>query len=73
MDHGVDDGGRRYLVMEWLEGEDLAARLARGPIDVDEALLLVSRVAEALAAVHACGIVRRDLKPAILFLAGHDR
>ncbi|WP_437954294.1 protein kinase [Sorangium sp. So ce119] len=68
--HGVSDQGQHYLAMEWLEGEDLAARLARGPLDVDEGLALVHRVAEALALVHAHGVIHRDLKPANLFLQG---
>ncbi|HTN84578.1 MAG TPA: protein kinase, partial [Sorangium sp.] len=68
--HGVSEQGQHYLAMEWLEGEDLAARLARGPLGVDEALALVHRVAEALSLVHARGVVHRDLKPANLFLHG---
>ncbi|WP_438010403.1 protein kinase [Sorangium sp. So ce321] len=68
--HGVSEQGQHYLAMEWLEGEDLAARLARGPLGVDEALALVQRVAEALSLVHARGVVHRDLKPANLFLQG---
>ncbi|WP_437514847.1 protein kinase domain-containing protein [Sorangium sp. So ce1099] len=70
--HGVSEQGQHYLAMEWLEGEDLAARLARGPLGVDEALALVHRVAEALSLVHARGVVHRDLKPANLFLQGGE-
>ncbi|WP_437874503.1 serine/threonine-protein kinase [Sorangium sp. So ce513] len=66
--HGVSDQGQHYLAMEWLEGEDLAARLARGPLGVDEGLALVHRVADALSLVHARGVTHRDLKPANLFL-----
>ncbi|XYI01897.1 serine/threonine-protein kinase PknK [Sorangium sp. So ce1128] len=68
--HGVSEQGQHYLAMEWLEGEDLAARLARGPLGVEEGLALVHRVAEALSLVHARGVVHRDLKPANLFLQG---
>ncbi|WP_437721810.1 serine/threonine-protein kinase [Sorangium sp. So ce861] len=68
--HGVSEQGQHYLAMEWLEGEDLAARLARGPLGLDEALALVHRVADALSLVHARGVVHRDLKPANLFLQG---
>ncbi|CAN93268.1 Protein kinase [Sorangium cellulosum So ce56] len=66
--HGVSDQGQHYLAMEWLEGEDLAARLARGPLGIGEGLALVHRVAEALSLVHARGVTHRDLKPANLFL-----
>ncbi|WP_159397690.1 serine/threonine-protein kinase [Sorangium cellulosum] len=68
--HGVAEQGQHYLAMEWLEGEDLAARLARGPLGLDEGIALVHRVAEALSLVHARGVVHRDLKPANLFLQG---
>ncbi|WP_438015125.1 protein kinase [Sorangium sp. So ce315] len=68
--HGVSEQGQHYLAMEWLEGEDLAARLARGPLGIDEGLALVHRVAEALALVHTRGVIHRDLKPANLFLQG---
>jgi hypothetical protein len=68
--HGVTATGERYMVMEWLEGEDLSRHLERTRLSVDEAVVLVSRIAEALAAVHARGVVHRDLKPGNIFLVG---
>ncbi|MDC0742502.1 serine/threonine-protein kinase [Polyangium mundeleinium] len=68
--HGLSEAGFPYLVMEWLEGEDLAARLARGPLTLEESLLLARRVAAGLGAAHARGIVHRDVKPTNLMLVG---
>ena len=70
--HGRSAAGEEYLAMEWLEGEDLAGKLARRALTVGETLALGARVAEALAAVHARGVVHRDLKPSNLFLVGGD-
>jgi hypothetical protein len=66
--HGTTEVGRPYLVMEWLEGEDLARRLAREPLSLPETLALLRRVAEALAVAHRQDVVHRDLKPSNLFL-----
>jgi serine/threonine-protein kinase len=63
--HGLEDAdGVRALVMELVEGEDLAERIARGPIPLDEALPIARQIAEALEAAHEQGIIHRDLKPA---------
>ncbi len=69
VDHGLTEDGEPYLAMEWLEGESLADRLARGPLGVEDSIALGRGVAEALAAVHARGMVHRDIKPSNLFLA----
>ncbi len=68
--HGLSQDGQPFLAMEWLEGEDLAQRLAREPLSVTETLLLLRGAADALAAAHARGIVHRDIKPSNLFLRG---
>ena len=68
--HGATGAGDLYLAMEWLDGEDLAARIARGPLTIAESLEITARAAEALGAAHAQGIVHRDVKPSNLFLAG---
>jgi serine/threonine-protein kinase len=63
--------GISYLVMEYLEGETLADRIARGQLDFDEVLRLALEVVDALGGAHRKGLVHRDLKPANIFLT-HD-
>jgi serine/threonine protein kinase len=63
--YGLERSGDTFaLVMELVDGDDLAARIARGPIPIEDALPLATQVAEALEAAHAQGVVHRDLKPA---------
>ncbi len=69
--HGMDGEQTVYLAMEWIDGGDLASRLDQGcPMTVREALKLARRVAEALGAAHAGGVVHRDVKPANILLPG---
>src|SRR6185436_7722852 len=58
------DGEIEYLVMEYLEGQTLADRLAKGPLPLDQALQSGMEIADALDKAHRQGIVHRDLKPA---------
>jgi serine/threonine-protein kinase len=63
--HGFEDSGDTHaLVLELVEGETLADRIARGAIPLDEALSIARQIAEALEAAHDQGIIHRDLKPA---------
>jgi serine/threonine protein kinase len=76
LDCDIHPSGRAYIVMELLEGESLAARLAREPgfgRNVDRVLAIGSEVADAIAAAHAKGIVHRDLKPDNIFLVTAPR
>jgi serine/threonine protein kinase len=64
--------GVPFLAMEWVEGEDLAARLRRASLNAPETLALLRPVADVLAAVHREGIVHRDVKPRNLALPGGE-
>jgi serine/threonine-protein kinase len=64
----IDGSDVPYLVMELLDGETLAARIARGPLSVEQSLGYAIDIADALVAAHGQGIVHRDLKPANVML-----
>jgi len=70
--HGSTPAGELFLAMEWLEGEDLAQRCKRGPLPVADTVTLGMRIAQALGAAHARGVVHRDIKPSNLFLPDRD-
>ena len=66
-DVGEQDG-TAYLVMQYLDGETLAARLKRGAMPIEAALTTAAQIADALDAAHTAGIIHRDLKPGDVFL-----
>ena len=60
--------GLDFIVMEYVQGETLAARLSRGPLPVPQAVAYACEIARAIHAAHDCGIVHRDLKPSNIML-----
>ena len=73
-DSGILPNGRAYLVMEYLDGESLAARLARGPLSRSALCDIGRQIASVLDATHTAGITHRDLKPENVFLiADHEQ
>jgi Tol biopolymer transport system component len=69
----AEASGTRFLVLELVEGETLADRIARGPVPVEEALSIAIQICEALEAAHERGIIHRDLKPANIKLTGEGK
>ena len=65
--------GRPYVVVELIVGRSLAARLAAGPLELQDALDIAWQVSDALAAAHAGGVVHRDLKPQNIMLTTEGR
>ena len=65
---GFDADDQPYLVMEWLEGEDLALRQGRRPLTLDEVLAVANQALQGLLVCHQQGVVHRDIKPANIFL-----
>jgi eukaryotic-like serine/threonine-protein kinase len=64
------DRGLDYLVMEYVEGETLASRLAAGPLAIDDAIQIAYQIAAAVDHIHQHGLVHRDLKPGNVMLNG---
>ena len=72
--HGIEQFETdHYIVMELLDGESLADRIRRGPIDIDTLLTLGIQIVDALESAHSKGIVHRDLKPANIFITARGQ
>ncbi len=72
-DQGDTEDGTAYIAMEWLRGQTLAALIARGPLEIHHALLVMAQVARGIARAHDLDVVHRDLKPENIFLSQVDR
>jgi predicted ATPase/Tfp pilus assembly protein PilF len=72
VDHGTTEQGEPFLAMEWVEGENLAQRLASSGLRAEETFGLGRDLTRALGVIHAHGMVHRDLKPQNVMLRGGD-
>ncbi len=71
--YGVEEfEGRRYLALEYVEGETLAQRLARGPLEPEDAISICVQIAAGIEAAHEGGIIHRDLKPGNVMITPRD-
>jgi len=72
--HGIEQHeSEQFIVMELLDGESLADRIRRGPVDIDALLTLGLQIVDALESAHSKGIVHRDLKPANIFVTSRGQ
>ena len=72
--HGIEEfESQHFIVMELLDGESLADRIRRGPLDIDSVLTLGVQIADALESAHSKGIVHRDMKPANIFITSRGQ
>src|SRR6185436_2291370 len=72
--HGIEQfESEHFIVMELLDGESLADRIRRGPLDIESLLTLGVQIADALESAHSKGIVHRDLKPANIFVTSRGQ
>ncbi len=72
--HGIEqDDSQHFIVMELLDGESLADRIRKGPLDIDHVLSLGVQIADALESAHSKGIVHRDLKPPNIFITSRGQ
>ena len=65
--------GKRFLIMEYVEGETLQARISKGALPLEEALGVCRQIAEGLEAAHEKGVIHRDLKPANVMITGEEK
>jgi len=64
--------GKRFLIMEYVKGETLQARISKGALPLEDALGICGQILEGLAAAHEKGVIHRDLKPANVMIAGEE-
>lgn len=67
-DQGDTEDGTAYIAMEWLKGQPLAEVIAKEPLEIHHALLIMAQVARGIARAHDLDVVHRDLKPENIFL-----
>ncbi|HEY7911178.1 MAG TPA: serine/threonine-protein kinase, partial [Blastocatellia bacterium] len=69
----AEEDGTTFIVMQYIEGETLASRIKRGPLELREALDIATQTADALAEAHSRGIIHRDIKPANIMITSRSQ